>query len=239
MDYSTLERWDRLRGSLTEPFTPTFTLAQLKKLPAERQAEGAKIKMVYTGFKNVATYLLEYLRAPLNVTYYRYLRYDLVSEIKLVDETIGKIKAGESADDHRKRWIFVSFKLALDAIYVGHWKIEEAYFSLKQNDTAGYARYLAEAGNYFGRLTLIADLCQMDVYDQIGSIQSAKAGAAIGGRKSGETRRKQSIVPTPKDLRLEKERLVNQGKPSRDVSAILAKKYNCTTDHIRKLLKRE
>jgi hypothetical protein len=238
LEDSTLKRWDRLRGSLTEPFTPKFTLGQLKKLPADRQLEGAELKKVYTGFKNVASYLLNYLGVPLTCTYDRYLRHELVSNFKYVEATLDKIQPKESAE-HRSRWIFVSYKLALDAIYVGHWKIEEAHICLKQEDTTEFARYLAEAGVYFGRLTLIADLCQLDVYDQIGSIQSAKAGASIGGRRSGETRRKQSKVPTPIALRLEKERMVNQGKPSRDVSAILAKKYNCTTDHIRKLLKRE
>jgi len=238
MQQSTLKQWERIRGSLTEPYTPKFTLAQLKKLPAERQSEGAEIEVVYKGFRNVVTYLLDYFGVPLSGTYERYLKHGLVTDIQFIERQIEKIEAAVNVD-HYSRWSMVSYKLALDAIYVGHWSAECAYICLKKEDTAEYARHLTEAGVYFGRLTLIADLCQSNLYDQIGSIQSARAGATVGGQRSGETRRKQSRVPTSDDLRLERDRLVNQGKPVRDVSAILAKKYDCTTDHVRKLLKRD
>ncbi len=220
------------------PFTPKFTLAQLKKLPTEMQAEGAKIEIIYNGFKNVTTYLLAHFGRPLIGTYERYLRHNLVGDIQILEKKLEEIKTEEDVD-HRWRWSMVSSRLAFDAIYDGHWRIELAHSQLKQKNLAEYALRLSEAGVYFGRLTMIADLCELDVYDQIGSVQSAIAGATIGGKRSGETRRKQSLVPTSSDLRLERERLVKQGKPSREVSAMLAKMYGCTTDHIRKLLKRE
>lgn len=146
---------------------------------------------------------------------------------------------GDRKNNEKAHWLQKSLHLVMMSIIAGHDRIDEAYQRLKLGDTADFAGKLSEAGVHFGRLTMIYDLSENDSFNRIGSIQSALTGAALGGTKSGATRRKQSRVPSPEALRVARQKLVDAGKPHREISAMLAKKYDCTTDHIRKILKRD
>ncbi|VTU28404.1 hypothetical protein [Variovorax sp. PBL-E5] len=63
--------------------------------------------------------------------------------------------------------------------------------------------------------------------------------ARVGGLASAVKRRASSKVPAPERLRQERQKLVEEGKGSRDVASILAKRYGCSADHIRKQLRKE
>lgn len=219
-------------------FKPKFKLDDLKKLPVELLSQGEKIRMVYVAFEGLGTEILAHLGYDLTEPYAEFLKTKLADLIEDVEDRVGKIDADDPTNT-KDRWFHASFGLVLAAIYEGHWKIEEAHILLKMGQSSEFADYLAQAGVKYGRLLMVLDLCRLGVFDRIGSIQSALAGAALGGAKSGATRRKHSRVPTGEALSIERQRLIDAGKPSREISAMLAKKYGCTTDHIRKLLKRD
>lgn len=226
-----------MRNKSTGRWKPVFTLAHLEKLPLGLKAEGEKIRTVYAGFERAASELFSRLYTSFDTTYPVFLKnelYDMTVEVHQQIENIADIERME-----KERWFEKSLHLVLASIIQGHDKIDLAYASLKRGNTAEFAGFLSEAGCFFGRLTMVSDLFDEGVYDRIGSIQSALTGAALGGEKSGVTRRKQSRVPTPEALRVARQKLIDAGKPQRDISAMLAKKYDCTTDHIRKVLKRD
>jgi hypothetical protein len=63
-------------------------------------------------------------------------------------------------------------------------------------------------------------------------------GARNGGKKSAATRRKQARVPPAEVLRSDRERLLSQGVAERNITGLLAKKYNVTAGAIRLGFKR-
>jgi hypothetical protein len=225
--------WNKSTGR----WGPYFALSHLKNLPSNLQIEGEKLRTVYVGFEDIATSVLAGVDVVLSTTYSKFLKneaYDLYVQAWEIRNEIGEKKNNE-----KLHWVQHSLHLVLESIMHGHDRIDQAYQSLKIGDTADFSGKLSEAAVFFGRLTMIYDLSKDDSFNRIGSIQSALAGAALGGIKSGITRRRQSRVPTPEVLRVARQNLVDAGKPHREISAMLAKKYNCTTDHIRKILKRD
>lgn len=219
-------------------FTPKFTPADLEKLPSELKLEGEKLRTVYEGFERIGTKCLDRFGFGLEVPYAKFLKSKLNVMIKETSEVIQFIDS-ETPIDLKARWFETSLSFILAAIHRGHWKLQEAHMFLKQGNIPEYSDYLAQAGVSFGRLTMMMDLSEHYGFERLGSIQNALSGAALGGAKSGETRRKQSGVPIPKNLRIARQTLLDAGKPPREIAAMLAKKYSCTTDHIRKLLKRD
>jgi len=226
-----------MRNKLTGRWRPYFTPIHLKNLPLNLQTEGEKLRTVYVGFESMATRVLASVGVILSEPYFKFLKddaYDLTLQTwKLLQEI------GDRENDEKDHWLQKSLHLVMGSIIAGHDRIDEAYKSLKLGDTADFAGKLSESGVYFGRLWMIYDLNEDGSFNRIGSIQSSITGAALGGTKSGVTRRKQSRVPTPEALRIARQKLVDAGKPQREISAMLAKKYDCTTDHIRKILKRD
>ena len=63
-----------------------------------------------------------------------------------------------------------------------------------------------------------------------------KAGARKGADKSAHTRRKQSKVPAPQDLKREADKLMASHYAKQDVAGILAKRYDVTPTTIRRKL---
>lgn len=98
---------------------------------------------------------------------------------------------------------------------------------------------ICEASVYFGRLTMLLDLQERGVLHDIGMIDSAFHAGQRGGIRSGEARRSQKLVPSPAALAKEKVALLESGRSPRDIAAVLAKRYGCTCDHIRKELKKQ
>lgn len=74
---------------------------------------------------------------------------------------------------------------------------------------------------------------------QMEAVTRMKHGASRGGRKSAETRRDNGRLPEPQRLREKRSELIAGGAAEREVAGILAKIYHCTSDHIRKTLKRD
>lgn len=75
--------------------------------------------------------------------------------------------------------------------------------------------------------------------EELKPLTAIRRGAAIGGRRSGESRRENSPVPDPHRLREERDRLLAAGRSPREIAGIIGQRYNRTPDHIRKMLKRE
>lgn len=235
MKYTKIIRKD---SKAISKFVPSFVLSELKQLPSEVQSHGKKIKMVYSAFSRIVPVLLDFQGYELVTPYPKFLNLMLIPSIAKFEEKQKELNKVE-IKDHKYLWYVSSMVLILTAIRDGHWKIEEAFRFLKKGMLPEFSDRLAQAGVYYGRLAMVADLCHTGVFDRFGSIGNSIAGASLGGEKSGITRRANSRVPTPEKLRLEQQRLIDANKPKREIGAILAKKYDCTTDHIRKLLKRE
>lgn len=96
------------------------------------------------------------------------------------------------------------------------------------------ANYVAEGASLLARF--LVD--QPFVMDRE-TVKRIKDGAISGGINSGKARRQKSIIPTPDVLRTRRSELLASGKSERDVASILAKRYGCSPDHIRKTLKRD
>ena len=105
------------------------------------------------------------------------------------------------------------------------------------NDHAKFVFEACAASVWFGRMRMVYDLYQNDIFPRLGALQTSLHGAVKGGLKSGVTRRKQSILPAKAILIAERDKLIGLGKSSRYVCAMLAKNYSCTTDYVRKVLK--
>lgn len=221
-----------------EHWQPKFTPVKLKKVPVEFQSESEKLKVVHEGFERICTSVFPLSGLRLKVTYVKYLKCDLVNTMVWLNGQIDVTKK-ESVPDAQHLWWAKSLLRVLESVLLGHEKIDLAFEALLAGNKAEFAGYLSEAGVYFGRLTMVSDLIEDGIYSRIGSIQSAIQGASVGGKRSGETRRNNSRLPIPSSLRAERDRLLAIGKPSREVSAMLASKYGCTSDYIRKHLKRE
>lgn len=69
-------------------------------------------------------------------------------------------------------------------------------------------------------------------------LKRMREGARKGGYESAKTRRAQSKVPKLIELEKERQKLIDTGMASRNTAAWLARKYGCTSSHIRELLKR-
>lgn len=69
--------------------------------------------------------------------------------------------------------------------------------------------------------------------------QRIKEGARIGGQKSGATRRKAQSTPPGRDLKAERQALIDGGLEARNVTSFLARKYNVTPAAIRAAYERK
>lgn len=221
-----------------DKYKVNFTLSELKKLPVGLETESEAIRTVYVGFEGLGPEILNRLDVGIEGQYAKFIKRELHDWHRVATDLIAKHDSGEIVDI-RQKWRVTSLVLIYEAIYWGHVKIDSAYVALLKGNRSEFAGYLSEAGVLFGKLLMIYDLLNRNVFEKIGSLQSALVGAAKGGKASGVTRRKQSRVPTPEKLREAHKKLAHAGKPLREISAMLAKKYDCTTDHIRKVLKRD
>lgn len=70
-------------------------------------------------------------------------------------------------------------------------------------------------------------------------VQRMRQGASAGGIASGAVRRGQSKMPTPSELRSQRDNLIADGRDARGVAAILATRHGCSADYVRKTLKRD
>lgn len=70
------------------------------------------------------------------------------------------------------------------------------------------------------------------------SLERMRLGASQGGKASAQARRAASSVPAPKDLRDLRDDLIRNGRDQRDIAGILASRFGCTADNIRKTLKK-
>ena len=215
-----------------------FKLADLASLPTELQLHGEHIRVVFTAIASISEEILRHLDFKLSLPYEEFLVEGLSAALVKKNREWKK-SPRRTAADHKSDWSITSVRAVLQYAHEGHKKIEDAYFLLTQEETSKYALCLAEASVSFGSLRYIWKLLELGIFHRVGSISSSIFGAASGGIKSGETRRKQSLIPTPENLRIARQKLVDAGKPPREISAMLAKKYACTTDHIRKVLKRD
>ena len=216
---------------------PIFSLEMLSDLPTDLQKEGEKIGEVYRAIQNVSTNLCESLAIGTGKPYAKFLKLDIN---QLAIETSSHLTAlSDEGGREKSYWYVFPEMMVLQTTINAHDSIDRAYGFLKTRDIADFAIWLSSAGSYFGELKLMQYLLGEGVLDRIGSIKSALSGAESGGKKSGETRRKQSTVPTPDALKAARQLLIEAGKPPREIAAMLANKYRCTTDHIRKTLKRD
>ena len=110
---------------------------------------------------------------------------------------------------------------------------------MMSNEREKFVFEVCSASVWFGQMRAIYDLYQDDLFPRLGALATAINGATKGGLKSGVTRRQQSKLPSKNALLDEREKLIQMGKSSRYVCAMLAKKYSCTTDHVRKILKHD
>lgn len=219
----------------------TFVPDDLNELPAELKTATDNIRGAYAGFESLAVAILDRFGVDLHGAYKDFLARRLHRDIASLKREIRKIDAvsQRTPSDIKDRWQLVTLLATLSAIAKGHQEIEVSFDHLKCGEFQKLSAAIAGVGVQFGRLLMIKELCDAGVFDRFGSVQSSLAGARKGGTRSGEARRSQSSVPTPDDLRLQRQQLISIGKPARSVSSMLAKKYGCTTDHIRKQLKRD
>lgn len=127
----------------------------------------------------------------------------------------------------------------LQCIFETQQSIESAFHRLKKGKIADAASFLASACAWLGQLMVLEELYDTGVLFSFDAINRSKEGAQKGGLASAKTRRSQAKIPQPSILRRERDDLISKGKPTREVAAMLARKYGCTPDHIRKTLKRD
>jgi len=213
--------------------TNSFTPAQLRKLPIELQPLGEELQSWFVVFGTVSTPILEQLGCTQSSTYSNFLKNELNS---LLDSTFSGVA---NATCYKTQWEHESLNLVLRSIDEGHKELEAAYCYLLDGNVRWYATHIVFAGIHLGRLATTHWMSEDGIYQRIGSMGNALHGASKGGIQSGATRRQQSRIPTPGNMRVAHLKLVESGKPQREIPAMLAKKYDCTTDHIRKILKRD
>ena len=213
--------------------TNCFTPVELRKLPVELQPLGEELWTVFHVFELMSKSILEQLGCTRSGTYSNFLKKELNP---LIDSTGSE---SEKATCYKTHWQHESLNLVLRAIDEGHKELEAAYSYLLSGNVRCYATCLVDAGVHLGRLATTHWMNEDGIYHRIGSIGNALHGASKGGIQSGVTRKQQSRIPTPGNLRVAHLKLVDSGKPQREIPAMLARKYDCTTDHIRKILKRD
>lgn len=99
-----------------------------------------------------------------------------------------------------------------------------------------YGWELIQACTEAGRVHELCDLSDGGVVDVILAKLQSVDGAAKGGLNSAKTRRAVSMVPGRMDLQKQKGELRARGVSEREVASLLARKYSCTPDYIRKIL---
>ena len=219
-------------------FVPTFNLSELKSLPPEIGQYAAQIKTVYAAYQRVVRGMLHESYIPKGSSYSKFLKVDLNAWVEVYKELDEKIGSEGMIDEKANTYISAKAKI-FNTILEGHKKIEDAHIALKFGNVSKFSFHLAEAGVFFGVLTLFYELINANSFELIGAAKMRISGASKGGFNSGKARRIHSLIPSSEKLRSERQRLTEANKPVRQIAAILAKKYNCTTDHIRKLLKRD
>jgi hypothetical protein len=219
--------------------TLTKKIRDFKELPTDCKMEGNEIRRIYASFRGLTKSALSDMGCVLPGRYEDFLEFDLEvwkAELALRLES----KKSEASINIKERNSIYGVWLVLDCAFNGHWKLQDAYMSLKYSDRASYAMYLAEAGVMFGQLLMIKKLTNDGIFNRIGSLISSLSGATKGGLRSGAQRRTQSKVPEPTELRAMRAKMLESSiNNPRDIASKLAKKYMCTPDYIRKRLKEE
>lgn len=213
-----------------------FTPADIRKLPTELQPQGKELRTCFKVCEGLARKALKPYRLFQSGTYRNFLINEL-TKWNVKCEAVIKDKYSSPDCERNERWEWVSLAHILEDISGAQKCLEEAFNALIDGDMPEYFWAVIGAGSKLGKLAYIINLIEANIYLRIGSLESSFLGASKGGIRSGQTRRNQSRVPTPESLRTERLKLVSAGKPAREISSMLASKYHCTTDHIRKLLK--
>ena len=220
--------------------TNCFTPTELKKLPTEYQFLGEGLESAFGASELIAIPILQHLGLFQSGNYSHFLKKELNQLLNAAELGLEEIASSlELPHSSKAYWNHGAKGMALGAIATGQENLEKAFSCLLEGDVAGYSDQLFFAGAEVGRLALIHQMCEENVYRHLYLIGDGRQRAAGAGIKSGAIRRKQSRVPTPANLKIARQKLLDAGKPPREISAMLAKKYDCTTDHIRKVLKRD
>ena len=127
----------------------------------------------------------------------------------------------------------------LKVLFSAQSDIHKAFEKLRKRDFTEAAFLMASGSAWVGQLMVYEDLYDRDILFSLRAVSRAREGAQKGGIASAQTRRNQAKIPEPSILRRERDELIEKGKPQREIAAMLAKKYLCTPDHIRKTLKRD
>lgn len=215
-----------------------FMPSALVELPSSQKAYGEILETVYVAISTLTVELLERAGQSITPPYEDFLERRLSAALKKWGGEIDRIEISEPIDV-KQRWQAVMVYSVLRCCHEGHIKIDESWRALLADKYVEFVTKIAEASVSFGQMKLIFDLYRADVFPRIGSILSSLHGASLGGFRSAHTRRKQSQVPAANVLRVERDNLIEMGKPQRAINAMLAKKYSCTSDHVRKILKRD
>jgi hypothetical protein len=125
--------------------------------------------------------------------------------------------------------------LAVEALGV----IDEMYGLLLSAVWFKTTQRMADAFSYLTQLMAEAQDLASEIGTDHPSLAAIRKGASKGGLRSGATRRLNSPLPDRQTLRSERDRLIREGRSSRDVAAIFSQRYNRTADYIRKLLRQE
>lgn len=198
-------------------------------------------KILGTAYEGISTLTVELLRLTgldVEPPYEDFLKKRMRAALNRYKREIKALDAREFVND-KERWKLVQVNVTLALSVSAHKKLDDAWAALQAGDRVTFVDEIVGSGVSFGQMKMVYELYQSDVFPRIGSIFSAISGASIGGKKSGFTRRTQSRLPNAVALREERAELIRLGKPSRDVCAMLARRYSCTSDHIRKILKRD
>lgn len=130
-------------------------------------------------------------------------------------------------------------KEVLGILFAAQISLDKAFEKLRVRDVVEATFLMSSGSAWLGQLMVYEDLYHRDILFSLDAISRAKEGAQKGGLASAQTRRDQAKLPQSSILRRERDALVERGKPHREIAAMLAKKYLCTPDHIRKTLKRD
>ncbi len=223
---------------VTQNSTRKFTPANLDEIAPELKVESKILETLYTAISSISEELLRLAGLQVGQNYDEFLTKRLRS-VLLDYKRQEKKEAVLATDNEKELWKIVQVRVVLEFCHSGHVHIDKAWRALLSSDRVKFVYETCSASVVFGRMRMIYDLYQDDVFPRIGALRAALKGAVKGGFKSGETRRKLSTLPEKAMLTAERDRLISSGKSSRYVSAILAKKYSVTTDYVRKVVKRD
>ena len=218
--------------------TNCFSPAEIRKLPTELRPLGEELRLSFQASGDVAKLVLEDLGYRKFKTYSHFLKKEL-SQLLAASKSSAEKSLSDFPSDSKAYWNHSSVSLVLETIEEGQDMLESAFSCLLEGDVRSFAKDFYCAGAEIGHLGFINAMCEVDYYRHLGSIGHGRYKATMAGIKSGAIRRQQSRVPTAENLKIARQKLVDAGKPPREISAMLAKKYDCTTDHIRKVLKRD